>query len=148
MPEAQGEDQEPGPEVLKGQRHGLGSTTVQTQHQHQQDTHGQPQEQGAASGPGPAGRWGRRGTRMSPCLQAPPHSEDWWGSLLPPPRARLTPMVGPFRVGPWGALHGPHGAWGTPTPAQGLCQCWVASLRKSLPLAVPGTRPRGRSKGE
>lgn len=135
MPQAQGEHQQPGPEVLKGQRHGLGSAVDQAQHQQQQDAHGQLQEQGAASGPGPAGRWGRSRTRMNPCPQAQPHHEDPVG--LPPPcgaggeaadRGRLTPRVGSFGVGPWGAPHGPRGAWGTPLPAWGLCQCWVASL--------------------
>ena len=63
MPQAQDEDEEPGAEVLEGQRDGLDPAAIQAEHQQQQHTHGQSQEQGAASGPGPAGRWGWRGPR-------------------------------------------------------------------------------------
>lgn len=63
VPQAQDEDEEPGAEVLEGQRDGLDPAAIQAEHQQQQHTHGQSQEQGAASGPGPAGRWGWRGPR-------------------------------------------------------------------------------------
>lgn len=55
------EGQEPGPEVLQGQCHGLSPAAAQPQRQHQQDARRQPQDQGAVAVPAPAGRWGRGG---------------------------------------------------------------------------------------
>lgn len=63
MPQAQDQAEEPGLEALEGQHDGLGPRAVQAQRQGQQGAQGQPQQQGASVGPGPAGRWGPEGTR-------------------------------------------------------------------------------------
>lgn len=147
--------QEPGPQVVKGQRHRLGSATAQSQHQQQQDAHGQPKEQGAASGLQPAGRWGGGGGGPDEPLPAglapqwgpygaPSSLQDWWGGCR---QSTLHPKCGlPWRGDPWGVSHGSHGQWDTPS-LPGPLPVLGGSRRASRRLC-PSTLPGGKGTGE
>ena len=120
MLEAQGEGEEPGPQVLQGQRDGPGVAAAQAQQQCQQQAQRQPQQQqqqGVGVGPGPAGRWGpERACEPQP---AGPTPRGTRGSLFPvglradAGRAGVAPRLCPWGH-PWGDSIVPMGCGGPP----------------------------------
>lgn len=112
QPQAQEGSKEPGPQALQGPGHGPGLAAAHAQRQHQQDAGGQPQEQGATTGPGSAGRWGPRG-QVS--LAGRPDS----------PAPAGTPRVPSSLRGLVGTLQGSPRGWHLSDP-QGSRGAWVS----------------------
>lgn len=142
QPQAQEGGEEPGPEVLQGPGHGPGLAAAHAQHQRQQDAGCQPQKQGGAAGPWPAGRWGPRGEVSTAGRPDPGPGGDPAGALLPTSGGRCGPCRAPAGAGSSVTPKVP-GGLGFPIPL------WpVGSLQRGPAVGTPPcTFPQGAVRG-
>lgn len=127
QPQAQEGGEEPGPEVLQGPGHGPGLATAHAQHQRQQDAGRQPQKQGAAAGPRPAGLWGPRGEVSTAGRPDPGPGGDPAGALPPTSGGPCGPCQAPAGAGSSWQLSDPQGPRGPGFPYPSLASGLLAT---------------------